>query len=448
MCKFRTEFTTARTPRPVFAMSMARVLAFGLSMGCGSLAFAAPDPPDATNPPATTNPRLLTTDSPITRDSPNNVDFYIADQFTYDDNLYRLPSYFDITTVAGPLAKRQDGFNSATLGGDGRWFSANQTFGINFRADDNRFTHNDSLNNISGKGNLEWDWRLASYWSGQVGASYYRGLANFANTGYYARDVVEREDYFGTIRYQVGPHWAIYGGAIGANTSQTAVAEKLYDFRSHAGNAGVELATSSQNTVSLDYRYTDATFPQDFVVNGAPFNSNYREDTARILVKYVFTAATQLDVSAGYLKRDYPESRFAAFSGDIWKAALQWQPTDNWQWVLTGWRQLTAYVDAESDYFVSKGVSLAPAWTIVDTLTLSLGVSRENHDYIGSSPSTITFVSRRDKLTTEEARLVYTPRDSLTFKLSYHFEKRESNQARFQYNDGVAMASVTYKIRP
>jgi hypothetical protein len=428
-----------------------RELAISLCVVIGSSAFADPPllttPPLAPNPPVVPNPPL-TTDSPITRDSPNHVDFYIADQFNYDDNLYRLPSYIDATTLAGPLATRRDSFNSVTLGGDGRWFTDNQTFGIDFRADDNRFTHNDTLNNVSGKGNLEWDWRLASYWSGQVGATYYRGLANFANTGYYARDVVQREDYFGNVRYQVGPHWAIYGGVIGADTSQTAVAEQLYDFHSRAGNAGIELASSSQNTVSFDYRYTDATFPQDFVLNGAPFNSNYREDTERIVVKYVFTPATELDASAGYLKRDYPDSRFAAFSGDIWKAALQWQPTDSLQWVLTGWRQLAAYVDAESDYFVSNGVSIAPVWVAANSLTLSVGASREKHDYIGSSPSALTLVSRRDRLTTEQARVIYTPTDSLTFKLTVNYEHRESNQARFQYNDTVAFAGVTYMIRP
>jgi hypothetical protein len=400
-----------------------RLVAVGMLLGFASLAFAA-------------------------QDDLGTNDLYIADLFTYDDNLYRLPSYLDITAVAGPLATRQDSFNTVSLGGDGRWFFSNQAIGVNFRADENRFSHNDSLNNVSGKGNFQWDWRLQANWSGQAGVSYYRALANFANTGYYARYVVEREDYFGTIRYQVGPHWALYGGAIGANTSQTAVAEQLYDFNSKAGNAGIEFATSSENTISWEYRYTDANFPQDFVLNGSPFNSNYKEDTTRILVKYVFTAATELDASAGYLKRDYPESGFATFSGDIWRAALQWQPTDKLQWVLTGWRQLTAYVDAESDYFVSNGASVASAWTATETLTLSLALSRENHDYIDSSPSAITFVSRRDKLTTEQARLIYTPTDSLAFNLTYRHDQHDSNQPRFQYDDTLATASVTYKIRP
>ncbi|HEY2675424.1 MAG TPA: outer membrane beta-barrel protein [Steroidobacteraceae bacterium] len=390
----------------------------------------------------------MTTDTPITRDSPNSVDVFIADQFTYDDNLYRLPSSIDVTTVAGPMATRADGFNSVTLGGNGRWFSDIQALTLNIRADDNHFLHNDSLDNVSGKGNLDWDWRLGTYWSGQVGVSYLRELSNFANTGYYSRDVVERGDYFGNVRYQLGPHWALYGGFIGADTSHTAVPEQPYDFRSKAGNGGVEFATSSSNTVSLDYRYTNAVFPQQFTLNGAPFNSNYLEQTAQILVKYVFSVATELDASAGYLKRDYPESSFAAFSGDIWRVALQWQPTDQLQWVLKGWHQLSAYVDAESDYFVSNGVSLSPTWIATQTLKLSLTISREDHDYIGSSPSAVTFVSRRDKLTSGQAGLIYAPKEFLIFNLTGRYDKRDSNQAQFQFNDTLATASVTYKIRP
>jgi hypothetical protein len=153
-------------------------------------------------------------------------------------------------------------------------------------------------------------------------------------------------------------------------------------------------------------------------------------------------------VSGGYLKRDYPESRFATFSGDIWRASLQWLPTDQLQWVLTGWRQLTAYVDAESDYFVSKGVSLTPTWIATQTLKLSMTLSRENHDYISSSPSAITLDTRRDKLTSAQGGLIYAPKDSLLFNLTCRYDKRSSNQALFQYNDILATASVTYKIKP
>jgi hypothetical protein len=418
-------------------MACIRRTVFGVLLASCSSAYAA-DAPDF----------RMSTDAPITRDSPNSFELLIAEQFAYDDNIFRLPSGSNVTSLAGPSATRTDGLNSFTLGGNGRWFSDLQSVALNFRADDNRYINNGFLDNVSGKGNLEWDWRLGNFWAGQAGVNYYRGLANPADTGYYARDVVQREDYFGTLNLQLGPHWILYGGFIGANTTQTAVQEQPFDYRSNAGNAGITFATSSSNTVGLDYRYTSAVFPQQFALSGAPFNSDYNEQTARIVVKYAFSAATSLDVSGGYLKRDYPVSRFASFSGDIGRAALQWEPTDQLQLILAGWRQLTAYIDAESDYFISKGASLTPTWIATQTLKLSLTVSRENHDYIGSSPSTITLQSRSDQLTSVLGALIYAPKDTLLFNLTARYDKRNSNQAIFQYDDTRATASVTYKFRP
>jgi opacity protein-like surface antigen len=378
---------------------------------------------------------------------PSTYAIYVGEQLTYDDNLYRLPSIADVTALAGPRAKRQDLIDSASLGADIHWYSGNQAVGVNFRADDNRFSHNNALNNTSGRGNLVWDWRLGGNLSGQAGADYYRALVSFANTNYYARDLVERVDYFGSARYRVGPHWALFGGVIDADTSLSAAAVQLYDFHSKSGNAGVEYASASGNTVNWEYRYTDARFPQAFVLNGAPFNSNYNEDTTRVLVKYALTAATLLQASAGYLKRNYPYSQFAAFSGNIWRASLQWQPTDELQFVFTGWRELKAYVDSESDYFVSTGGSIEPAWTASDKLTLSLAVSWENHDYIGSSPSTLTFASRHDQVMTQQARLVYKPAPSLAVNLTYRYDRRDSNRASLEFDDTLAAANITFKFQ-
>jgi hypothetical protein len=97
---------------------------------------------------------------------------------------------------------------------------------------------------------------------------------------------------------------------------------------------------------------------------------------------------------------------------------------------------------------VSDGVSLAPTWTATGALKLSLEISRENHDYIDSSPSAIALASRRDEVTTEHARLLYTPTDYLTLDLTFGYDQRSSNQRRFQYDDTLATASLTYKIRP
>ena len=47
---------------------------------------------------------------------------YVEDQYTYDNNLFRLPN--DVTNLQaqiGPNASRQDRLNSGTIGGFGQW---------------------------------------------------------------------------------------------------------------------------------------------------------------------------------------------------------------------------------------------------------------------------------------------------------------------------------------
>jgi Putative beta-barrel porin 2 len=378
---------------------------------------------------------------------PSTYTLFAAEQLSYDDNLFRLPASADLAELVGAGASRQEIIDTVSLGTDVHWYDANQDVSLHGRADDNRFLDNESLSNFSGQGDLTWDWRLGEKLSGQAGAQYFRALTSFASTNYYARDMVDRVDYFAGARYAVGPQLTLFGGIDGADTSLSALPERIYDFRSKSGDGGIEYASASGNTVSLEYRYTDARFPTLFVLNGAPFNSDYDEDTGLVAVKYALSAATQVEVSAGYLRRGYPYSEFAAFSGAIGRASLEWQPTDALQVVLTGRHELRAYVDSESDYFVANGGSIEPEWKATPALTLSLALSYETHDYIGSSPSALTYASRRDIVTTQQARLTYTPMPFLTATLTYQYARRDSNRATLEFDDNAATANVTFKFQ-
>jgi len=78
---------------------------------------------------------------------------FVADALSYDSNLYRLPaSVTNLTTLPGlgPQATREDYMNSASAGLDAQWLlGSRQRINLDVRVDDNRFRHNDDLNNIS-----------------------------------------------------------------------------------------------------------------------------------------------------------------------------------------------------------------------------------------------------------------------------------------------------------
>ena len=185
-------------------------------------------------------------------------------------------------------------------------------------------------------------------------------------------------------------------------------------------------------------------------MNGVLFDPDFREDRARVLVRYAISEKTVLDASVGYLKREYPSTAIGNFSGEVWRAALQWQPTPKTQVLFGVWQQLDADLTAQTDYYVDKGASITPEWIASEKITFSAVISRDDLDYVGSSPIGTVVApatqARRDTLTAETANMVYTPIAALTLTVSAAHVTRESNVPQFHYNDLQANLNLVYKF--
>jgi hypothetical protein len=381
-------------------------------------------------------------------DDGNVIDFFVADQETYDSNLFRLPkTYGPISTPASPNSSRDDYFNSGTLGGDGQWLFGRQVVGLDVRADQNWFAKNQFLNDTSYDGKLLWNWVVGSRLSGDAGAEVNRSLASFAETLYLGKDLIDTTKYFADGRYQLNPRWAVLGDFRDTDYTHSAVAVQFNNFRAKAGDVGIEYATAVDDTFQLQYSYTDGYYPQDYLFEDVLVNRDFHEYTGRFLVKYGITDKTIVTGYAGYLKRNFVESQLGSYSGDIWRVSVDWHPTDKTDLVASAWHELHAYTASEADYFVSHGFSLGPVWTASEKLTLSMVFSVEDQDYIASSTSVLLIGSRTDKITGEQLNLLYTPRSDLFVNLFFRHEQRSStDEATFQYDDDLARLSVTFKF--
>jgi hypothetical protein len=373
-------------------------------------------------------------------------DVYATDQVIYDDNLYRLPSgLINITALIGPSGAPQDHINTTSVGADVHWVLGRQSIDVNALADKNDFSRNENLNNSAGSGKAVWNWRVGGYFSGTAGLDYYSSLAGFGYTGYLGRDLIDRSDYFGTAHYQIGPRWSIFGGITESDITHSAKPEQIYDYHLKSGSGGIEYATAVNNTIGLQYQYSDARFPQGILLNGVPFAQDYDDESTQLLLKYALTEKTLINASAGYLKRNYPDSMIGSFSGDVWRATVQWQPTDKTQISMIVYRQLQAYLEAESNYFVDTGGTLAPAWVPTERLSVSVTLSWDDENFIPSSLNALDVESRHDKVSSQTAAVIYTPIRPLAFNFSYRYEQRSSNDPFFKYDDKVAAVGVTFK---
>jgi hypothetical protein len=253
------------------------------------------------------------------------------------------------------------------------------------------------------------------------------------------------------MRYQIGPRWGIFGGLLGTTFSVQSPQAVYNNSTSKGGEIGADF-TTELNRIGFDYRYNDSRAPNSTVLNNVQFDPDFREERARVLFRHVLSEKTIFDASAGYLKRDYPSGAIGSFSGEVWRASLQWQPTPKTQLLVGAWQQLSADLTAQTDYFVDKGQSITPQWIASEKITVSATVAHDTNAYIGANPVgpiQINFLgqeARHDTATSETLSVVYTPIRALVLTFSAAYIKRDSNISTFQFDDFTGSVNVVYKF--
>jgi exopolysaccharide biosynthesis operon protein EpsL len=382
-----------------------------------------------------------------TAESPERqLEIFVDAQTNYDDNLYRLPANLSTQAAAlGAGASRMDRIDVASLGFGYEWLPGVQIVKGNAGLAYNHFANNGVLNNTSRYAKLEWDWRLADRWSGKLGASYNVSLANFANNHFFAKDILQTSGYFGDIDWQLGAHLFLNANARRSSTTHSADARVYEDYVANAGGTGVRYVTEAGDELGWDYRYTHGSYPHAPQLTGIPFDQKYDESTSGLHAKYMLTGKTQFEGSAGYLKRNYPQSNSGDFSGTVWRTAVTWAPGAKTQVVLSAWRQLTAYLDSQSDYFVSNGASIAPTWIPTTRLSFALQYSHDRDRYIGTSPGAATVPdARRETVRSGKFIGTWDPIEPLRVTASYRFERRRSTVSLFTYDDNLSTIDVRW----
>ena len=367
----------------------------------------------------------------------------LSHTMSQDDNLYRLPEDVDIALLSGnPDARREDIVSRTTAAADGSWQLGKQAVALNVNVDANRYADNDTLDNTSGSGRADWNWQVGREWTGQLGGTYGRSLSGFVNSRFLGRDVLESSDYHGAARLQLTPHWSLSAKGRLAEGSHDTDARRQDDFETRSQTFGVDYLTRRGDELGLEYRRTATDFPNEGPGNPLFESRRYIDREANFNVRYAFTVKTSLLGSVGYVWRHYPQGVIGDFAGATWNATLQWEPRAKTRVSFAQWQQLTAYVDAESSHFRSRGSRLTVAWLPTERVTLSLDATDERHDYEGFDPDALTEPARRDTLRSARASLGWRMRQRLAFDLSWGLEQRDSSRGIFDFDDHVASASI------
>jgi hypothetical protein len=320
-----------------------------------------------------------------------------------------------------------------------------QTLDFRASAASDRYENNAFLDNTSGDGAANWNWQLARRWSGQLGTHYARTLSGFGNRRLFERDLFETLDHHASARYSLNSRWQLTADAKLVEGSHDNPGRQSDDFESESGAAGVEYRSRSGNVLSWEVLRTRSEFIRDREA-GELSDRDFEETQARFELSYALTGKTAFIGSAGYLRREYPQNTEAEFSGDVWNAALQWEPTVKLRLSASAWQQLKAYFDAESDHFVGKGYGFTATWAPARKLSLAVQQSFEEQDYLGSAFLAPTVASRRDEIESLQAQATYRYSDHWSLELLWRREVRDSTSGFFDYDSEMGRASVSFRF--
>jgi hypothetical protein len=371
-----------------------------------------------------------------------HVTFEVGDRLTREDNLYRLPAWLDPRAVLSDDASAADMVNSASLAVAGRWSQGEQGLSLDANFASNRFARNDDLDNVSGRAALEWEWRFGGRWSGSFGAQREQALASFANTASLERDLLDTRAYVGNVSLALGARVAAFLRTRAAATGHENELRRRDDSEQRSAAFGFAYESPRESTLAWEVRDVRATFPEQALEGGAV--NDYDERASSLEVGYVLTEKVRLDASAGYVRRTYALAERGNFDGAIWNVALEWAPTPAARLAFARFRDVRAHLDVETNHFVTTGESVAATWAPLAELVLTLQVAREDQRYIGAA--VLDEDTRRDAPTTAGFMAVYTPRERLSLEVTIRDERRESNNARFDYAAGGASVGVEVRF--
>jgi hypothetical protein len=388
---------------------------------------------------------------------PREEHFYLSDQIVYDDNLFRSADTEIETVPINPAdpnsgmrpVAREDYSNRMTLGLGNDFQMGRQALKLRGRVYDVRYNDNDYLDYTGGDASALFDFRLLTMLSGRLSGTYTRTLADFANNLSNARDLIESTNYNGMLRYEIGPRWSISASGGRIETEHDLTIRQQENLEADVGRFSLDYVTPSFHSFGLEYRYVDATFPNAIIAPGATASaSDYEENSALARFTYTATIRTQIRLSGGYVERERPADSQATYDGDIWRAEIDWKPREKFSTLLAAWRELRAYTDAESDYFVSDGYSIGPSWSPTEKLLLSLTVSYEDQEYLTTRAldALPTDPQRNDDLFSALFTFTYKPRDQLAIELSYRGSDRDSNRVNRRYDAQTAGLSVRWSV--
>jgi exopolysaccharide biosynthesis operon protein EpsL len=371
----------------------------------------------------------------------DNVQVSASAGVTRDNNVFRLSDNEDPLAVVGESSK-SDTISRVGVGIKAIKPISRQRFIFDANADRHAFNRFSFLDHWSYKLGADWKWEAGNLWSGDLGYSRRKRLADLAEIQGRVKDLITQDHARFLANYKFHSSWRVRGGLDGQRFEHSESSREALDTRMVSATIGTDYITAASNTLGLQFKVTEGRYPNKEVVASAFIDNRYKEYETSAVIGWQFAGKTRLDGRLGYTKREHDEFSARDFSGATGRASLQHTPSAKTLIDLSAYREPRIVEDLTATYVLAKGVSFGPAWAPTVKSILQAKLAYENREYLGDPGIVLgTTSTREDKVRLGRITAGYKPLRNAELTLAYERGKRTSNLANVDYDYDLVSAN-------
>ncbi|MDP2881227.1 MAG: putative exosortase B-associated extracellular polysaccharide biosynthesis transporter EpsL [Azonexus sp.] len=362
----------------------------------------------------------------------------------HDNNLFRLapsanPASFGIEGRSDTITMASAGLNLNKMLG------RQQLIGnINFV--DTSYQRNAYLDYLALNYDGKWLWAVGTRWTGELALDRAESLNTFADyttNNYQARNVrlIENERF--TANYWFHTSWAAFLGVSRNSVSNEQAVLAANDYEASGFNYGIRFRPVSGNTVALRVKQLDGSYSNRPFDPAAQFDNGFSHRGVELDTSWLLTGKTQLRSRLEYLERKHDHFAARDYSGWAGNLDLVYAATGKSSFTFGYKHDLVAFQQATSSYYELDELNLGARWAATDKISTGARLGYGKRSYRGEIITLPAGVeSREDKITRAGLDIGYKPARWLELKAGMNYEKRNTNNDRFDYKDRTTFVSL------
>lgn len=367
---------------------------------------------------------------------------------TYDNNIFRLPSWEDPKLFIGN-PDESDWIRQLSLGVNADKKYSNQEILFNATITNYKFNTFSFLDYDNTVYNAAWNWTLGSKLSGTLNDNRSQTLNTFTDIHVYARNLTTVDRRVLNADWWFQSDWHLLLGVSDGRTTSTASVINNQSYTNKSGEWGLKYAPDDKVTISLVSRLIKGNginINPDYVNQ---VDTSYTERQEELKASWQVTGKSALSGNLMSINHKYPIFFRRDYSGTQGGVNYAWSISGKTLLNVSANRSISAWIDTlnsySSSYFIADTVSISPSWQIGPKTNLLLSASRGRTDYLGAiylGAIVPNPIARHDVNRSEMLEIDWTPQRSVKVAASVQHSGRDTNYMSYQYSDTSASVSL------